>query len=303
MAFFCPLQVSSRVILPLAVVRVCLQSINPGGWIADTPFSIMSTPSDIAVHMAGVRLDRSGRTILSGIDLSIPRGQVVAVLGPSGCGKSTLFAALTGELVPASGVVALFGQPVPRARRALLEYRKQLGVLLQGNGLLTDLTAAENIALPLRAHTRLPDAGIERLVVQKLNAVGLAAAADLYPRELSGGMARRIALARAIALDPPLMLYDEPLSGLDPIATGTIINLIAQLNRTLGLTSLIITHHVRETLPIADLVLFIANGHLVFSGTPGALQANTDPLLQQFLHGNPDGPMDVDNRPAPREAA
>jgi len=245
----------------------------------------MNSPSTIAVHMAGVRLDRSGRTILSGLDLSIPRGQVVAVLGPSGCGKSTLFAALTGELVPASGTVELFGQPVPRARRALLEYRKQLGVLLQGNGLLTDLTAAENIALPLRTHTRLSPAEIDGVVKQKLDAVGLGGAADLYPRELSGGMARRVALARAIALDPPLLLYDEPLSGLDPIASGLIINLIAQLNRDLGLTSLIITHHVRETLPITDTALFIAGGGLLFSGTPEQLHASADPLVQQFLHG------------------
>jgi len=253
-----------------------------------SPNSHMNVPSDIAVQMAGVRLDRSGRTILSGIDLSIPRGQIVAVLGPSGCGKSTLFAALTGELVPASGTVELFGQPVPQARRALLEYRKQLGVLLQGNGLLTDLTAAENVALPLRAHTRLSLADIDRVVTQKLDAVGLANARNLYPRELSGGMARRVALARAIALDPPLLLYDEPLSGLDPIAAGLIINLIAQLNRELGLTSLIITHHVRETLPIADIALFIAGGGLLFSGTPDGLQACPEPLVQQFLHGNPE---------------
>jgi len=263
----------------------------------------MSAPSDIAVQMAGVRLDRSGRTILSNIDLSIPRGQIVAVLGPSGCGKSTLFAALTGELVPASGTVELFGQPVPQARRALLEYRKQLGVLLQGNGLLTDLTAAENIALPLRTHTRLADAEIDRLVEQKLNAVGLGKAGHLYPRELSGGMARRVALARAIALDPPLMLCDEPLSGLDPIATGMIVNLISQLNRTLGLTSLIITHHVRETLPIADSVLFIANGGIMFSGTPKALHASPDPLVQQFLHGSPDGPIAFDGGATFRKAA
>jgi len=263
----------------------------------------MTAPSDIAVHMAGVRLDRSGRTILSGIDLSIPRGQIVAVLGPSGCGKSTLFAALTGELIPASGTVELFGQPVPHARRALLEYRKQLGVLLQGNGLLTDLTAAENVALPLRTHTRLLPAEIDRVVEQKLGAVGLHSAAALYPRELSGGMARRVALARAIALDPPLLLYDEPLSGLDPIASGLIINLISQLNRNLGLTSLIITHHVRETLPIADFAVFIANGGLVFSGTPDELHASPDPLVQQFLHGRPDGPIAFDGGAAFRKAA
>jgi len=259
------------------------------------PVPVPVSASHIAVHMADVRLDRGARTILSGVNLSVPRGQIVAVLGPSGSGKSTLLAALTGELVPVSGVVELFGQPVPRGRRALLEYRKRLGVLLQGNGLLTDLTAFENVELPLRTHTRLPAPEIKRLVEMKLNAVGLRAAADLYPRELSGGMARRVALARAIALDPPLMLYDEPLTGLDPIASGVIMNLIAELNRTLGLTSLIITHHVRETLPIADFAVMVANGGIVFAGTPDALQASPDPLVQQFLHGRPDGPIAFDS--------
>ncbi|MBP6215967.1 MAG: ABC transporter ATP-binding protein [Luteimonas sp.] len=259
-----------------------------------TPPSAQDAP---AVHLAGVRLDRGGRTILSGIDLDVPRGSITAVLGPSGSGKSTLLAALTGELVPAAGTVEVFGQPVPRRQRELLAMRKGIGVLLQGNGLLTDLTAAENIALPLRTHTKLPEPVIDRLVEMKLNAVGLRAAADLYPRELSGGMARRVALARAIALDPPLMVYDEPLTGLDPIASGVIMNLISELNDRLGLTSIIVTHHVHETLPIADRAVVIANGHIVFSGTPAALEASDDPLVQQFLQGRPDGPIAFDSAP------
>ena len=259
-----------------------------------TPPSAQDAP---AVHLAGVRLDRGGRTILSGIDLDVPRGSITAVLGPSGSGKSTLLAALTGELVPAAGSVEVFGQPVPRRQRELLAMRKGIGVLLQGNGLLTDLTAAENIALPLRTHTKLPEPVIDRLVEMKLNAVGLRAAADLYPRELSGGMARRVALARAIALDPPLMVYDEPLTGLDPIASGVIMNLISELNDRLGLTSIIVTHHVHETLPIADRAVVIANGHIVFSGTPAALEASDDPLVQQFLQGRPDGPIAFDSAP------
>ena len=259
-----------------------------------TPPSAQYAP---AVHLAGVRLDRGGRTILSGIDLDVPRGSITAVLGPSGSGKSTLLAALTGELVPAAGTVEVFGQPVPRRQRELLAMRKGIGVLLQGNGLLTDLTAAENIALPLRTHTKLPEPVIDRLVEMKLNAVGLRAAADLYPRELSGGMARRVALARAIALDPPLMVYDEPLTGLDPIASGVIMNLISELNDRLGLTSIIVTHHVHETLPIADRAVVIANGHIVFSGTPAALEASDDPLVQQFLQGRPDGPIAFDSAP------
>lgn len=254
-------------------------------------------PADIAVRLAGVRLDRGGRTILSGIDLEVPRGSITAVLGPSGSGKSTLLAALTGELVPAAGSVDVFGSPVPQRQRELLALRKSIGVLLQGNGLLTDLTAAENVALPLRTHTKLPRAVIDRLVDMKLHAVGLRAAAGLYPRELSGGMARRVALARAIALDPPLMIYDEPLTGLDPIASGVIMELISGLNDNLGLTSIIVTHHVHETLPVADRAVVIANGRIVFTGTPDALQASDDPLVQQFLRGEPDGPIAFDSAP------
>ena len=257
----------------------------------------MSPVDAPAVHLSRLRLDRGGRTILRDIDLSVPRGSITAVLGPSGSGKSTLLAALTGELVPAAGSVEVFGQPVPREGRALLEMRKGIGVLLQGNGLLTDLSVGENVALPLRTHTRLPAALVKRLVDFKLNAVGLLAAADAYPRELSGGMARRVALARALALDPPLMIYDEPLTGLDPIASGVIMSLIQRLNDTLGLTSIIVSHHVHETLPIADQALVIANGSLVFSGTPAQLQASTDPLVGQFLRGEPDGPIGFDAAP------
>ena len=257
---------------------------------------MIDAPNDTtAVRFDAVRLDRGGRTILSGIDLSVPRGNVTAVLGPSGSGKSTLLAALTGELAPASGSVQVFGQTVPQRKRELLELRKSIGVLLQGNGLLTDLTAAENIALPLRTHTRLPREVIDRLVEMKLHAVGLRSAGALYPRELSGGMARRVALARAIALDPPLMVYDEPLTGLDPIASGVIMNLISELNDRLGLTSIIVTHHVHETLPIADRAVVIANGGVVFSGTPAQLQASDDPLVRQFLRGEPDGPIAFDS--------
>ena len=254
-------------------------------------------PNDPIVRLAGVRHDRGGRTVLRDIDLAVPRGQVVAVLGPSGSGKSTLLAALTGELEPAAGTVEVLGQPVPRRMRALLELRKGIGVLLQGNGLLTDLTAAENVALPLRTHTDLPKAVIDRLVRMKLHAVGLRAAANAFPRELSGGMARRVALARALALDPPLMVYDEPLTGLDPIASGVVMDLVRRLNDTLGLTSIVVTHHVHETLPVADHALVIANGGIVFSGAPAQLQASTDPLVRQFLDGQPDGPIPFDAAP------
>lgn len=248
------------------------------------------------VRLSNVRLERGGRAVLDAIDLAVPRGQVLAVLGPSGSGKSTLLAALTGELAPAAGTIEVLGQPVPTRLRDLLAMRRHVGVLLQGNGLLTDLTAAENVALPLRTHTDLPPDVLARLVEMKLHAVGLRAAADLYPRELSGGMARRVALARALALDPPLMIYDEPLTGLDPIASGVIMALISRLNASLGLTSIVVTHHVHETLPVADRVVVIANGRIVFSGTPAELQATADPLVRQFLEGQPDGPIAFDAR-------
>jgi phospholipid/cholesterol/gamma-HCH transport system ATP-binding protein len=254
----------------------------------------MTSSDTPAVRLSGVRLDRGGRTILRDIAFAAPAGSITAILGPSGSGKSTLLAALTGELPPTAGTVEVFGKTVPQQSRALLEMRKSVGVLLQGNGLLTDLSVADNVALPLRTHTKLADALIRRIVEFKLNAVGLRAAADLYPRELSGGMARRVALARALALDPPLMLYDEPLTGLDPIASGVIMSLIQRLNATLGLTSIIVTHHVHETLPIADQAVVIANGRLVFAGTPAELENTADPLVRQFLRGEPDGPIAFD---------
>ncbi len=254
----------------------------------------MTEPSATAVRLSSVRLDRGGRTILHGLDLAILQGSMTAVLGPSGTGKSTLLAAITGELVPAAGRVEVFGKDVPRQPRALLDMRKGLGVLLQGNGLLTDLSVFENVALPLRTHTRLPEPVLQALVRMKLHAVGLLAAAEAWPRELSGGMARRVALARALALDPPLMLYDEPLTGLDPIASGVIMSLIQRLNRSLGLTSIIVSHHVHETLPICDQAVVIASGRIVFAGTPAELQSTDDPLLRQFLDGQPDGPIPFD---------
>ncbi|MGE8212140.1 MAG: ABC transporter ATP-binding protein [Stenotrophomonas sp.] len=246
------------------------------------------------VQLSNVRIDRGGRTILRDVSLQVPQGSITAVLGPSGSGKSTMLAALTGELRPVTGSVQLFGREIPHGNRDLLEMRKNVGVLLQGNGLLTDLSVADNVALPLRTHTRLPEPVLQRLVQMKLHAVGLLAAADAWPRELSGGMARRVALARALALDPPLMIYDEPLTGLDPIASGVIMSLIQRLNDSLGLTSIIVSHHVHETLPISDQAVVIANGGIVFSGTPDELQASTDPLVRQFLHGQPDGPIPFD---------
>lgn len=265
----------------------------------------MSVPSaSAAIRFDHVTLKRGTREIVRDATFAIQPGTVTAVLGPSGAGKSTLLNAVVGELRPASGRIEVLGEALPRPNiRALFALRKRMGVLLQGNGLLSDLDVFENVALPLRTHTDLPDEVIAELVLMKLNAVGLGEAAQLEPTQLSGGMARRVALARAMVMDPPLMLYDEPLTGLDPIACGVIVDLIRRLNDNLGMTSLVITHHVHETLPIADRVLVIANGGIVFDGVPAALTDSTDPLLRQFLDGTPDGPIAFDYRGNTKAAA
>lgn len=255
----------------------------------------MSSANEAAVVFEKVTLRRGARTILSNIDLSLPRGSVTVVLGPSGAGKSTLLNAVVGSLAQAAGRIQVLGESLPRpGLRSLFALRRKMGVMLQGNGLLSDLNVFENVALPLRTHTDLPEAMIEALVRMKLAAVGLAEAAMLETSELSGGMARRVALARAVVMDPPLMLYDEPLTGLDPIACGVIVNLIGRLNQALGMTSLVITHNVQESLPIADQVLIIANQGIVFAGTPEQLAASRDPLVRQFMDGAPDGPIPFD---------
>lgn len=255
----------------------------------------MSAAAEPAICFERVVLRRGARTILAESSLAIRSGAVTAVLGPSGAGKSTLLYAITGELAPAAGRLQVLGDALPRPGvRALFALRRRMGVLLQGNGLLTDLSVFENVALPLRVHTDLPEPVLAELVQMKLSAVGLAEAAQLMPQELSGGMARRVALARALVLDPPLMLYDEPLTGLDPIACGVILDLIRRLNDNLGMTSVVITHHVRETLAIADHAVVIANGGVAFDGAPEQLTATDDPLLRQFLDGQPDGPIGFD---------
>ena len=253
--------------------------------------------SDAAIEFDEVTLKRGGRTIVSRISCSVPAGKVTAVIGPSGAGKSTLLHAVTGELEPSAGRVRVLGFEHPaRSTAELFRLRRRMGVLLQGNGLLSDLSTFENVALPLREHTRLPETVLRELVQMKLNAVGLAEAGALMPQELSGGMARRVALARALVLDPPLMLYDEPLTGLDPIACGVILSLIRNLNDSLGLSSLVITHHVAESLAMADHVVVVAEQGIVFAGSPDALNASRDPLLRQFLDGAPDGPIGFDYR-------
>lgn len=247
---------------------------------------------DILVEVSGVHFRRGGRPIFDGVDLSIRRGSVTAIMGPSGTGKTTLLKLIGGQLVPERGEVHVDGLHVAGLKRnALFELRKRMGMLFQSGALLTDLTVFDNIAFPIREHTALPESMVRDLVLMKLEAVGLRNARDLYPRELSGGMARRVALARAIALDPTMILYDEPFAGQDPISMGILVRLIRRLNDALGLTSLVVSHDVTETASIADYVYVIADQRIVGHGTPQALREDGNEQVRQFMQGEPDGPV------------
>ena len=235
--------------------------------------------------------DRS-RTILNDVSLAFARGKVTAILGGSGCGKTTLLRLIGGVHAPTQGRVVFDGEVVDTAdQQALFRLRRRLGMLFQFGALFTDLTVFENVAFPLREHTDLPEALIRDIVLMKLNAVGLRGAAPLRIGEVSGGMARRIALARAIALDPELIMYDEPFAGLDPISLGTAAQLIRRLNDALGITSIIVSHDLEETFGIADQVIVLANGRVAAQGTPDEVRHSTDPLVHQFVHAESDGPV------------
>ena len=239
------------------------------------------------------------RQILSGLNMEFKRGQVVAVMGGSGCGKTTILRLIGGQYAAQSGQVLFEGQDIGRMNSAqLMNARRRMGMLFQFGALFTDLSVYENVAFPLREHTNLTEELLRSLVLMKLNAVGLRGARDLMPAQISGGMARRVALARAIALDPPLIMYDEPFAGLDPISLGITARLIRDLNNALGATSLLVTHDVEETFAIADYVYFIANGRIGAEGTPEELSRSTDPFVRQFLDASPDGPVPF-NYPGP----
>ncbi|WP_020202058.1 ABC transporter ATP-binding protein [Cupriavidus sp. WS] len=233
-----------------------------------------------------------GKPILSGLSMRFPRGKVVAVMGGSGCGKTTVMRLIGGQVRPQQGEILFNGANIPALDRdGLYAVRRQMGMLFQFGALFTDLSVFDNVAFPLREHTDLPESMIRDLVLMKLNAVGLRGARDLMPSEISGGMARRVALARAIALDPALLMYDEPFAGLDPISLGLTARLIRSLNEALGATTIIVSHDVNETFQIADYVYFIADGRIVAEGEPEALRASADPFVHQFVHAEADGPV------------
>ena len=233
-----------------------------------------------------------GRLLHKGINMVFPRGKVVAIMGGSGSGKTTLLRLIGGQIKPTAGEVRVHGEAVHKQDRdGIFKLRRKMGMLFQQGALFTDLSVYENVAFPMRELTNLPDSMIRDLVLMKLNAVGLRGAHELMPTELSGGMARRVALARAIALDPAIMMYDEPFAGLDPISMGVICSLIRSLNDALGATSIIVSHDVKETFLIADYVYFVANGVVAAEGTPDDLMKSTLPFVHQFVHGDKDGPV------------
>ncbi len=244
------------------------------------------------VELSDVHFSYGPRGVFSGLSMRIPRGKLVAVLGASGSGKSTLLRLIGGQLAPASGRVVVDDRVVHELSSAeLYELRRRMGLMFQAGGLFSDLSVFENIAFPMREHTKLTEPMIRELVLMKLNAVGLRGAASLATEELSGGMARRVALARAIAIDPMLAMYDEPFAGLDPISINVIAELIRVLNDALGTTSIVVSYDVTESLKVADYVYVLGDGMLAGEGTPDEMRASKDPFLRQFFDAQPDGPI------------
>src|SRR5216683_3484965 len=256
-------------------------------------------PAAAAIELVDVHFAYDRREILKGITMAVPRGKIVAIMGASGSGKTTILRLIGGQLKPASGKVLVGGQSVPDLEPdALYALRRRCGMLFQFGALFTDMSVFENIAFPMREHTELPEEIIRDLVLMKLHAVGLRGAAQLMPSELSGGMARRVALARSIALDPMLVMYDEPFAGLDPISLGIVGQLIRRLNDALGATSIVVTHDVAEALDLVDYVYYMSAGKVEFQGTPDEVRKAGLASLRQFVYGEPDGPVPF-HYPAP----
>jgi len=251
------------------------------------------------VRLEGVGYAVGGRTILEGLDLSIPRGGVTAIMGPSGTGKTTVLKLITGQLMAGAGRVMVEGVDVGGLdREGLYGLRRRMGMLFQNGALLTDIDVYENVAFPLREHTDLPESLIARIVLMKLESVGLRGAARLMPSELSGGMARRVALARAIVMDPQILVYDEPFAGLDPIALGMVLRLIRRTNDALGITSIVVSHDVHEIALLADTAYLLSEGRVAAGGTPQELALNPLPAVRQFMSGSAEGPVPF-HYPAP----
>ena len=259
---------------------------------SSAPNPASKTLSASLVELKRLSFGYSDRVILEDVSLSIPRGKVTALMGASGGGKTTILRLIGGQNRAQSGELLFDGADVTTMdQEALYAARRRMGMLFQFGALFADLSVFENVAFPLREHTNLPEALIRDIVLMKLNAVGLRGARDLMPSEISGGMARRIALARAIALDPELVMYDEPFSGLDPISLGTAARLIRSLNDTMGLTSVFVSHELEQTFAIADHVIILANGKVAVEGTPDEVRQTSDPLVYQYVHALPDGPV------------
>ena len=258
---------------------------------------------EVVIDVRDAHYAVGGRAIFSGIDLQVRRGRITAVMGPSGTGKTTLLRLITAQITADRGQVTAFGRDVATLSRAeVYAMRRRLGMLFQNGALLTDMDVFENVAFPVRENTDLPEPLIRRLVLTKLQAVGLRGAADLMPGELSGGMARRVALARAIVMDPEVLIYDEPFVGLDPISLGVILRLIKHMNAALGLTSIVVSHDVKELASIADDSYLLAGGRIAASGTPAELRASDSAAVQQFMTGAAEGPVAF-HYPAPDYAA
>lgn len=269
---------------------------------SDTTSSQVARPAatDNIVEIRDVHYSVGHRPIFSGLNLSIPRGRITAVMGPSGTGKTTLLRLMTGQIKPDRGQILFDGLDVAQlSRRELYELRLRMGMLFQNGALLTDLDVFENVAFPLREHTNLPDSLLRHIVLTKLQAVGLRGAAGLTPPELSGGMARRVALARAMATDPEMLIYDEPFAGLDPISMGMIVRLVRQMNYALGITSIVVSHDVEELAILADMSYLIAGGKVVASGSFVELKDHDSEIVNQFMNGLADGPVAFHYHPAP----